>query len=84
MIFLYIYIFYFLFLFKFSLWGSTVASGDDKGYFFGICIIGKFYLLTKQQPFHFLVSGSCVNMLLKIPVRTKLLKKSSNFLSFFP
>lgn len=59
-----------------------MASGDDKGYFFGTCIIGKFYLLTKQQPFHFLVSGSCVNML-KIPVRTKLLKKSSNFLRFF-
>lgn len=28
------FIFFFLFLFKFSLWGSTVTSGDDRSYFF--------------------------------------------------
>lgn len=43
--------------------------------FFGIYIISRFYLLTKQQPFHFLISGSCVKILLKISVRTKLLQK---------
>lgn len=52
-----------------------MTSGDDQGYFFGICIIGRFYILTEQQPFHFLVSDSCANMLLKISVRPKLLEK---------
>lgn len=61
--------------FKFSLWGSTVTSGGDQGCFFVIYVIAWFYLLTKQQPFHFLLSSSCVNKLLKIPVRTKPLKK---------